>query len=62
MSSHYENNAILSNKEYIGHEKKLAWRKLKSDLDKGHRTGEEKGWIPANKVRKHFEERYRDKN
>ena len=29
-----------------------------SDLDKGFRSGEEKGWIPAEDVWKHLEERY----
>ena len=38
---------ILDMEEYREYEKMLAWRKLKAELDKGRRSGEEKGWIPA---------------
>jgi hypothetical protein len=38
--------------EYREYEKMLAWRKLKSELDKGERSGEEHGWIDADDVRK----------
>jgi REP element-mobilizing transposase RayT len=39
--------------------KMLAWRKLKSELDEGRRSGETHGWTPADDVRAHFEARYR---
>jgi hypothetical protein len=44
--------------EYREYEKMLAWRKLKSELDKGERSGEEHGWIDADDVRKRLGERY----
>jgi len=50
--------AVLDIDEYKEYEKMLAWRKLKSELDKGRKSGEEKGWIPADEIRSHFEERY----
>jgi len=50
--------AVLDIEEYKEYEKMLAWRKLKSELDKGRQSGEEKGWIPASEIRSHFEERY----
>jgi len=52
--------AVLDIDEYREYEKMLAWRKLKTELDAGRRSGEENGWIPADKVRTHFEERYCD--
>ena len=52
--------AVLDIEEYKEYEKMHAWRKLKSELDTGWRSGEEKGWIPANEVRTHLEERYSD--
>ena len=51
--------AVLDIDEYKEYEKMLAWRKLKSELDEGQRSGEENGWVPAAEVRTHFEERYR---
>jgi len=51
--------AVLDIDDYKEYEKMKAWSKLKSELDKGWRSGEENGWIPADEVRKHFEERYR---
>jgi prevent-host-death family protein len=51
--------AVLDIEEYQEYEKLLAWRKLKSELDEGQRSGDEGGWIPANEVRAHFKERYR---
>ncbi|MCL2695456.1 MAG: type II toxin-antitoxin system prevent-host-death family antitoxin [Clostridiales bacterium] len=51
--------AVLDIDEYKEYEKVLAWRALKSELDEGRRSGEEKGWIPANAVRTRLEERYR---
>jgi len=52
--------AVLDIDEYREYEKMLAWRKLKTELDAGRRSGEENGWIPADQVRTHFEERYCD--
>ena len=50
--------AVLDIDEYREYEKMLAWRKLKSELDEGRRSGEEKGWVSADKVRTRFQERY----
>ena len=52
--------AVLDIEEYREYEKMQAWRKLKSELDEGRCSGEENGWIPADEVRTHFEERYHD--
>lgn len=52
--------AVMDIEEYREYEKMLAWRKLKSELDKGERSGEEQGWIGADDVRKRLEERYSD--
>ena len=51
--------AVLDIEEYKEYEKMMAWRKLKPELDEGRRSGEEKGWIPAQEVRADLEERYR---
>ncbi len=51
--------AVLDIEEYKEYEKMQAWRKLKAELDEGRRSGEENGWIPADEMRKHLEERYR---
>ena len=40
----------------IVYEKTLAWRQLESDLNEGRRSGEENGWIPAEKVREQLKE------
>ncbi len=50
--------AVLDIEEYKEYEKMQAWRKLKAELDEGRRSGEENGWIPADEMRKHLEERY----
>jgi len=50
--------AVLDIDEYKEYEKMLAWRKLKMELDEGWRSGEENGWIDADIVRAHFEERH----
>ena len=50
--------AVLDIEEYKVYEKTLAWRQLESDLNEGRRSGEEKGWIPANQVRGRFKEKY----
>jgi hypothetical protein len=49
---------VLDIEEYKEYEKMLAWRKLKSELDKGRQSGEEKGWTSAEELRSHFEARY----
>jgi len=54
--------AVLDIDEYKEYEKMLAWRKLKLELDKGRRSGEESGWISAGDVRAQLEDRYRDEN
>jgi prevent-host-death family protein len=50
--------AVLDIDEYKEFEKMTAWRKLKSELDKGRQSGEENGWITADKVRERLGERY----
>ena len=50
--------AVLDINEYIEYEKMQAWRKLKSELDKGQLSGEEKGWVPADEVWTQLEGRY----
>ena len=50
--------AVLDIEEYKEYEKMLAWRKLKSELDEGRRSGEEEGWTPASEMRSHLKERY----
>ena len=51
--------AVLDIEEYNEYEKMLAWRKLKTELNKGRCSGEEKGWTPADAVRTRLAERYR---
>jgi prevent-host-death family protein len=51
--------AVLDIEEYKEYEKMQAWRRLKAELDEGRRSGEEEGWISADEMRKHLEERYR---
>ena len=53
--------AVLDINEYKEYEKMLAWRKLKSELDEGRRSGEENGWVCADEVRTHFMEPVRFK-
>jgi len=50
--------AVLDIDEYKEYEKILAWRKLKSELDEGRRSGEESGWVSADEVRTHLEGRF----
>ena len=50
--------AVMDIEEYREYEKMLAWRQLKSELDKGRRSGEENGWIDADEVRVLLKERY----
>ena len=54
--------AVVDIEEYKEYEKMLARRQLKVDLDKGARSGEEHGWLDADKVRVHLEERYNGQN
>ncbi len=50
--------AVLHMDEYKEYEKLRAWRRLSDALDSGYRSGEEKGWIPAEEVKAHFVRRY----
>ena len=50
--------AVIDIDEYAEYEKTQAWRKLKSELDKGRLSGEENGWLPAKDVFERLEERY----
>ena len=50
--------AVVDIAEYRIFEEMMAWRKLKSELDKGHQSGEEHGWVDADDVRKQLGERY----
>jgi len=50
--------AVLDIDEYVEYEKTQAWRKLKSELDKGRSSGDDNGWLPAEDVFKRLEERY----
>jgi len=52
--------AVLDIEEYKEYEKMLAWQKLKMELEKGRRSGEEHGWIDAEEVFARLEERYSD--
>jgi prevent-host-death family protein len=45
--------------EYKEYEKMLAWRKLKSELDEGRRSGEKNERVSAEEVRVRLSERYR---
>ncbi|MCL1982675.1 MAG: type II toxin-antitoxin system prevent-host-death family antitoxin [Clostridiales bacterium] len=51
--------AVMDIEEYREYEKILAWRALKSELDKGRQSGKENGWIDADVVRARLEERHR---
>ncbi|MDR1953410.1 MAG: type II toxin-antitoxin system prevent-host-death family antitoxin [Clostridiales Family XIII bacterium] len=50
--------AVVDIDEYKEYEKILAWQKLKVELDKGRRSGNENGWIPAEEVKRCLAERY----
>jgi prevent-host-death family protein len=50
--------AVLDIDEYKEYEKMLAWRQLKSELDKGRRACDESEGLDAEAVRRHLEERY----
>ena len=51
--------AVLDIEEYKEYEKMLAMKTLMTELDKGQRSGEEKGWLDADEVRAKLDERYR---
>ena len=55
----YGHYVVMAIEEYREYEKMLAWRKLKSELDKGERSGKEHGWVDADDVRARLDERYR---
>ena len=50
--------ALMDIEEYREYEKILAWRKLKTELDEGRRSGEQNGWTSADEVEAHLKERY----
>lgn len=50
--------AVLDMADYKEYEKMLAWRKLRIELEKGWRSGEEEGWLTEEDVRRSLEERY----
>jgi hypothetical protein len=50
--------AVLDIDEYVEYEKTQAWKKLKSELDNGRRSGEENGWLAGDDVFARLEERY----
>ena len=50
--------AVLDIEEYKEFEKIMAWRKLKSELDKGRVSGEENSWITSDEIKAHLKERY----
>jgi prevent-host-death family protein len=54
--------ALLDISDYKEYEKMLSWQKLKAELDEGRRSGEEKGWLQADSIKSHFEERYGGKD
>ena len=50
--------AVLDIEEYKEYEKMMARQRLRAELAEGQRSGEEKGWISAEELRTHLEERY----
>ena len=50
--------AVLDIDEYVDFKKAQAWRKLKTELDKGRLSGEKSGWLPANEVFTQLEEQF----
>ena len=54
--------AVMDIEEYREYEKMLAWRQLKSELEKGARSGEEKGWIDADTVKAQLEGQHGGQN
>ena len=56
----YRRYAVLDMEEYRQYETLLAQQKLLRELDKGHRSGEEQGYIDADTVFTELEVRYND--
>jgi prevent-host-death family protein len=54
----YGRYAVLDIEEYREYEKMKAMKRLLSELEKGRRSGEEEGWIPAEDVFRELEEKY----
>lgn len=50
--------ALLDIEDYREYEKILAWRTLRSELNKGRKSGEEDEWLPAERVRNDLKGRY----
>ena len=50
--------AIIDISEYEQYEKDKAALKRMCELQRGRKSGEENGWISADEVRAHFEERW----
>lgn len=53
--------AIVDIKDQEEYEKTKAQLKLMCELEKGHKSGEEKGWLSAEDVRAHFRAKTNDK-
>ena len=51
--------AVLDIEEYKEYEKLLALKTLMIELDNGRRSGEDKGWLDADEMRRQLGERYR---
>ena len=49
--------AIIDISEQEEYEKAKAALRLMCELEKGKRSGEEKGWVTSDDVRKHFKEK-----
>ena len=49
--------AIIDISEQEEYEKAKAALRLMCELEKGKRSGEEKGWVSSDDVRKHFKEK-----
>ena len=54
----YGRYAVLDIEEYREYEKMKAMKRLLRELEKGRRSGEEEGWIPAEDVFRELEEKY----
>ena len=54
----YGRYAVLDIDEYREYEKMKAMKRLLRELEKGRRSGEEEGWIPAEDVFRELEEKY----
>ena len=56
----YGRYAVLDIEEYREYELLKARTKLLAEIEKGRRSGEEEGWIPAEDILTYFEEKYHD--